>query len=405
MKNSSTSIKPSLNRPLSIGIVCYPSIGGSGIVATELGKALVCRGHDVHFFSYDIPYRLTSLQNDDESLSQPCAKGKRRQFHFHHIDIPDFPLFRFPPYALALATELYEAAHAEKLDLLHVHYAIPHSTSAVLARMMLSDNNRQVVPVITTLHGTDTALIGLDRRFKPVVEFSINNCDAVTAVSNALKQQTLRDFSIRHEINVIYNPIDTETFRPVPEKRPQTPPEPFTITHISNFREIKRVDEAVMVFDLINKAMESRMIFVGAGPTMALAKQQAERLGLSDRIEFAGRVHEVQDILAKSNLLISTSEMESFGMTIAEALSSEVPIVAYDVGGIKEVVGDCPSARLVLLGDTVGMANASIELLRAHQSNPSLGENCRHRILDNFTMDKIIPQYEALYYSLLDEKT
>ncbi|MBE7560967.1 N-acetyl-alpha-D-glucosaminyl L-malate synthase BshA [bacterium] len=383
------------SQPLRIGMVCYPSIGGSGIVATELGKQLVCRGHDVHFFSYDVPYRLTD--KDGEDLSVPCSEGKRGRLLFHHIDIPDFPLLRFPPYTIALASELCALAAAERLDLVHVHYAIPHSLSAVLAKLMLREAGRSNLPVITTLHGTDTALIGLDRRFKPTVEFSLNACDAVTAVSHALRQQTLRDFSLRLPIEVIYNFVDPEQF--MPADQPSAPP--YVIVHVSNFREIKRADEAVLIFSYMKKMLDCRLVFVGSGPTEALAREQAERLGVAARVEFVGRVLDVGKVLAGSHLLLSTSEMESFGMSIAEAMACGVPVVAYRVGGIPEVVGDCPAVELVELGDTCGMAAAAGRLLERSRQEPELGLAARRRILDHFTPEHIVPHYEALYRRLL----
>ncbi len=384
---------------LRIGMVCYPSIGGSGIVATELGKQLVCHGHDVHFFSYDVPYRLAGRNGED--LTVPCPKGRRGQLFFHHIDIPDFPLLRFPPYTIALASELCEISQAVRLDLVHVHYAIPHSTSAVLAKLMLRASGLPELPVITTLHGTDTALIGLDKRFKPTVEFSLNGCDAVTAVSHALREQTLRDFSIRPPIEVIYNFVDPAEFNRVDGEPAAAPPAPCVITHVSNFRDIKRSDEAVLIFSYLKKSVDCRLVFVGTGPTEALARQQAERLGISDKVEFVGKVLDVAQVLARSHLLISTSEMESFGMSIAEALACGVPVVAYRVGGIPEVVGDCPAAELVELGDTCGMAAAALRMLDRAGREPELGALARRRILDHFTPERIVPQYEALYRRLV----
>ena len=385
---------------LRIGIVCYPSIGGSGIVATELGKALVCRGHDVHFFSYDIPHRLTHTARG-ENLTLPCPEGNRGTLHFHHIDIPDFPLFRFPPYTLALATELFEIQKNGELDIIHVHYALPHSTSAVLAKMMLADAGCPEVPVITTLHGTDTALIGLDKRFKATVEFSINHCDAVTAVSHALREQTLGAFTVRPEIEVIHNLVDTQVFTPAGDR---TAP-PYTLAHISNFREIKRADEAVTILSYLTKTVDCRLVFVGAGPTQELARTQAERLGVSDRVEFRGGLHDVTDVLRGSHLLLSTSEMESFGMSIAEAMACGIPVVAYRVGGVPEVVGDCPAAALLELGDTCGMAAAALELLEASSRDPELGLEARRRIEENFAPDVIVPRYEALYHRLVKSAT
>ncbi|KXK28819.1 MAG: GDP-mannose-dependent alpha-(1-6)-phosphatidylinositol monomannoside mannosyltransferase [Candidatus Hinthialibacteria bacterium OLB16] len=255
---------------MKIGMVCYPSIGGSGIVASELGKGLMDRGHEIHFFSYDLPHRLA---------------GDERRYHFHHVDVPLYPVFRFPPYTLALATRLTEVAQEHDLDLIHVHYAIPHSTSGLLAKMMACHYNHKDLKIITTLHGTDIDLVGWEPSYRTIVEYSINSSDAVTAVSNNLKSATLEKFKVNRDIHVIYNPIDTTVFHPAPNS-PVNNHSPKTILHVSNFRPVKRVQDAVKVLDLARNHLPVRLVFLGDGPDRDLAEKTARQLGVLDRVVF-----------------------------------------------------------------------------------------------------------------------
>ncbi len=310
---------------LKIGIVCYPSVGGSGMVATVLGQELARRGHAVHFVSYDLPQHLDS---------------NMQGFSFHHVDVPCYPLFRFPPYTLALASQIYMLGEAGELDLLHVHYAIPHATSACIAQTMLRANTDKDLPIVTTLHGTDTDLVGQDPLYKPVVEFSLSHCDAITAVSEYLKTTTESEFAIKGaEIEVIYNPIDTALFSPAP-REDDSPCRERIISHVSNFRPVKRIQDTIKVFDLVRNVIPARLRFVGEGPDRSLAEPLVERLGLSDHVEFLGKSLEVEKLIATSDLLLSTSGSESFGLTIAEAMSCGVPVVATRVGGVPEVLRD-----------------------------------------------------------------
>ncbi|MBD3266485.1 N-acetyl-alpha-D-glucosaminyl L-malate synthase BshA [bacterium] len=256
---------------MKIGIVCFPSVGGSGIVASELGKSLSRNGHEIHFFSYDIPLKL---------------EGASERFHFHHVEVPVYPLFRFPPYTIALASAIYETSKSNPLDILHVHYAIPHATSAFLAKRMLCSRGEPKLKVITTLHGTDTALVGQMQSYKPVVEYSIDFSDAVTAVSDFLKQQTLDDFDIKQDIHVIHNPIDTGLFHPPEQKSSNTKKK---IVHISNFRPVKRIPDTIKVFDLISKCIPSELHLIGDGPERAGAEEMVKHLGLDDHVLFHGK--------------------------------------------------------------------------------------------------------------------
>lgn len=371
---------------MKIGIVCYPSIGGSGIVATELGKSLSRRGHQVHFFSYDIPHKL---------------EGADEQFHFEYVDVPLYPLFRFPPYTLALASTIYQTCKEQQLDILHVHYAVPHSTSAFLAKQMLCSRAESHLRVITTLHGTDTELVGLWPSYKPVVEFSIDSSDIVTAVSGHLKRSTLSQFDIHREIRVIYNPIDTEKYSPLPQEENESNCEKV-IVHISNFRPVKRINDVVKVFDLIHSAMPARLVFIGEGPDRSTAEMQISRLGLTDRVTFLGPQEDVTQTLRRADLLLSTSESESFGLTIAEAMSCEVPVVASSVGGVPEVIEDGVTGYLAPVGCIRTLAEKAIELLSDPKKQEQFGKAGRKRVLEMFERETITTQYEQLYEEILN---
>ena len=389
--NERESVSPDSEKPdiMKIGIVCYPSIGGSGVVASELGKGLQERGHEIHFFSYDLPHRLD---------------GSEDSFVFHHVDVPLYPVFRFPPYTLALATKIAEAAEKSGLDLVHVHYAIPHSTSALLAKMMMCHYNKKRLRIITTLHGTDTDLVGKEPSYRPVLEYSINGSDAVTAVSQYLKKSTLEEFDVNRDIKVIYNPIDMSLFRPPEKKRPSPAGGEKTILHISNFRPVKRVVDAVRILDLVRNFQHANLLFLGEGPDLPMAERTARQLGLLDRVTFKGKVENVEEWLRNGDLLLSTSEMESFGMTIAEAMASELPVVAYRVGGVSEVMEDRLHGRLVDLGETCMAAKAIAGIL----ADPALGERYgkegRRRIAERFRLEKIAGEYEALYEEVMNQE-
>lgn len=364
---------------MKIGIVCYPSVGGSGIVASELGKSLSRRGHSVHFFSYDIPMKL---------------EGATEKFHFHHVEVPLYPLFRFPPYTIALASKIYETSKKDPLDILHVHYAVPHSTSAFMAKQMLCSRGESPLKVITTLHGTDTALVGQMASYKPVVEYSIDFSDAVTAVSNFLRERTLEDFDIHQDIHVIHNPIDTAIFCPPPEKSKNRKK---LIVHISNFRPVKRIPDAIRVFDLVRYQVAAELLMVGEGPERAGAERLASQLGLENQVKFIGWQPDVEEVLKRADLLISTSEYESFGMSIAEAMATELPVVATQAGGIPELVLDGTTGYLAPVGDVQALAEAIIKIFATPGKQEEFGQAGLQRIKSHFHVDKITDQYEALY--------
>ncbi len=371
---------------MKIGIVCYPSIGGSGIVATELGKSLSRRGHQVHFFSYDVPHKL---------------EGADEQFHFEYVDVPLYPLFRFPPYTLALASTIYQTCKEHQLDILHVHYAVPHSTSAFLAKQMLCSRGESHLRVITTLHGTDTELVGLMPSYKPVVEFSIDSSDIVTAVSGHLKKSTLSQFDIHRDIRVIYNPIDTDLYSPSTDED-KFHKDKKTIVHISNFRPVKRINDVVKVFDLIHSAMPARLVFIGEGPDRSTAELLICKLGLQDRVTFLGPQADVTETLRHADLLLSTSESESFGLTIAEAMACEVPVVASAVGGVPEVIEDGVTGYLAPVGCIRTLAKSAIEILSDSKKQEAFGKAGRQRVLNTFAQELITTQYERLYEEVLN---
>lgn len=383
---------------MNIGIVCYPTIGGSGIVATELGLGLCEKRYSVHFISYDVPHRLLAL------------KPKCR---FHHIRVPMYPVLRFPPYGIALASELCRISRECELDIIHVHYAIPHSSSALLAQTILSEQDHKAPKVVTTLHGTDTDIVGQEPTLRICVEWSINRSDAVTAVSNYLRDHTLKSFQITKEIEVIHNPINTKTFSPggrTKEKSrpfltssgiPWVPGEKVLL-HASNFRPGKRVHDVVKIFDLVSEVLPARLVFVGEGPDMAEAREMAERLGLASQVHFLGKQTYIEKALREAYLVLSTSESESFGMSIAEAMSCEVPVVASKVGGVPEVMVDGETGVLFPCGDTRAAACAATDVLMDPEKAETYGKNGRKRIRQLFDTTKILPKYEALYERLMD---
>lgn len=367
---------------LRIGIVCYPTIGGSGIVATQLGQALCEQKYKIHYISHDMPQRLGQLKHH-------CV--------FHHIHVPLYPLFRFPPYTLALATELARLAQEVSLDVLHVHYAIPHSTSAVLANLMLEDKGLRRVPLVTTVHGTDTELVGLEPAYRLAVEFSLNHCDALTAVSKNLRQNTLEMFDCRVPIEVIYNFVDTKLFHPPENTRHPRDSAVWRIIQVSNFRPVKRVLDAIQVFESIAKCISCELVLVGDGPERKVAEERVARLGLSDSITFSGKVLCVEEFLRQADILLCTSQTESFGMSIAEGMASGLPVVAPRAGGIPEVVLDGTTGILTDPGDLDALAEALLRLMTAPEEAERLGRAGRERIEQLFSPGVVVPQYEALY--------
>jgi len=367
-----------------IGITCYPTYGGSGAVATELGLKLAERGHEVHFVSYAQPFRLGHF---------------RERVFFHEVEMEDYPLFEHPPYSLALSVAMHDTAVREKLDLMHVHYAIPHATSAWVARKMLAPERN--LPVVTTLHGTDITLVGLHPSFHAITRFSILRSQGLTAVSEYLKEETVRGFQVPAErIEVIPNFIDTDVWRPGKEPchRSTLAPEGEKIVmHVSNFRPVKHVEDVVEVFERIVRKVDARLVFVGDGPERPRAAERAEELGVRPRVLFLGKHASVDELIACADLLLLPSSNESFGLAALEAMACGAPVVASDVGGIPEVVTHGESGFLFEPGSLDEMAAAGIELLQDPRLKARIVEAARTAAVSRFGADAIVPRYEAYY--------
>ena len=378
---------------MKIGITCYPTYGGSGVVATELGIELAARGHQVHFITSALPFRLT---------------GREANIHFHEVAVSTYPLFEHPPYDLALATRMAEVAEFYSLDLLHVHYAIPHSVAALLARQMLAARGRHL-PFITTLHGTDITLVGLDRSYLPITRFGIQQSDGVTAISEHLRERTREAFGIESEIEVIHNFVNCDVYVRKPElvasMRPRfAKPDEKLFVHLSNFRPVKRVTDVVEVFARVAKELPARLMLIGDGPDRSAAEYLALKYGVQDRIHFLGKQDNVNELLPVADLMIMPSEMESFGLAALEAMACGVPPIATRVGGVPELIADGKNGLLFDIGDVDGMAAAAIALLRDDPRLRSMIHAARKTAQDRFCASRIIPQYEA-YYERVVERT
>ena len=373
---------------MKIGITCYPTYGGSGAVATELGLALAARGHEVHFVSYDQPFRLAGLQE---------------RVVFHQVEMEDYPLFEHPPYALALAVALHDTALRHDLDLVHMHYAIPHAVSAYLARQMLGDERG--LRIVTTLHGTDITLVGLHPSFHEITRFSILGSDGLTAVSEYLKEQTVEGFSVPEErVQVIPNFIDTDVWRPdrQPCHRAKFASEGESIVmHVSNFRSVKRAEDVVSVFSRIQERVPARLVMVGDGPDRPRASQLARELDIEDRVLFVGKHPAVEDLLSCADLFLLPSEKESFGLAALEAMACGAPVIATRAGGIPEVVEDGVSGRLLDVGDVSGMAEAGVQLLKDKDLRERISSAGLDVAQSRYSTEVVVPQYEAYYERVL----
>jgi N-acetyl-alpha-D-glucosaminyl L-malate synthase BshA len=374
---------------MRIGITCYPTHGGSGVVATELGKHLAQRGHEVAFISYSTPLRLTDLPP---------------RVSFHEVDIVEYPLLKNFPYTLALASKMADVARMKELQILHVHYAIPFAAAALLARQIVPELDLKIV---TTLHGTDVTLVGNNPSFRPVTTLAIEHSDAVTAVSHFLKEETLRQFPVQREIDVIYNFIDPVRHdRPIPFCIPPLDcPGQHTLMHISNFRPVKRVGDVIQIFARVAQKMEARLIMVGDGPEAGRAMQMARDLGIADRVRFTGVVGSVAPLLQAANLLLLPSETESFGLVALEAMASGVPVIASDVGGLPEVIEHGVCGYLAPVGDVDQMAEYAVRILSDCEMCQSFSRAARQRAVEHFDYHNIIPQYEAVYERVLSRET
>jgi N-acetyl-alpha-D-glucosaminyl L-malate synthase BshA len=371
---------------MKIGIVCYPTYGGSGVVATELGKSLSQRGHEVHFISYKQPARLDFFTGN---------------IFFHEVYVSHYPLFDFPPYETALTSRLVDVVKHEKLDVLHVHYAIPHASAAVMAKAILAAEGIHI-PIVTTLHGTDITLVGKDKSFEPVVSYSLNQSDGVTAVSESLKQDTYEHFRVTRAISVIPNFIDFERFSKQAKehfKKAVAPNGQKLLVHTSNFRKVKRVEDVVRVYGKVREKIDAKLILVGDGPERQNIEQLCRDLDLCDGISFLGKQDAVEEVLSIADLFIMPSETESFGLAALEAMACEVPVISSNAGGIPELNIDGKTGFMCNVGDVDTMAEKAIYILSDEKRLKEFKHNARERALD-FHIDKIVPQYEKMYESV-----
>ena len=372
---------------MRIGIVCYPTFGGSGVLATELGKALAQKGHLVHFITYQQPGRLN---------------GFIPNIFYHEVQVPTYPLFDYPPYETALASTMVDVIKNNNLDLLHVHYAIPHASAAYMAKQILKKEGKDI-PVITTLHGTDITLVGRDKTYAPVVAFSINQSVAITAVSENLRDETYKIFPIEKEIEVIYNFVDVQRFtrKPIDAFKKVIAPEGERILlHASNFRKIKRVQDIVKIFHTVRQTIPSKLLFVGDGPERSTAEDLARELGVCDEIRFVGKQEQMEDILAIADLFLLTSEYESFGLAALEAMAAGVPVVSTNAGGLKEINIDGVTGYMANVGDVEKMSEQALSILKDDKVLKSFKERSAAHA-KKFDISHIVPLYEKLYENQL----
>ena len=374
---------------MNIAIVCYPTFGGSGVVATELGLALARKGHQVHFITYSYPVRLDFLEMN---------------IHFHEVHVEEYPLFHYQPYELALSSKMAYVVKTYNIDILHVHYAIPHAYAGYMAKQMLKREGIEV-PMITTLHGTDITLVGNHPTYKEAVTFSINESDVVTSVSESLKRDTLRLFNIDKDIKVIPNFIGLQkTERVSPCKRSvMASADELIVTHISNFRKVKRVDDVVRVFYGIQQQLPAKLIMVGDGPEREIADQLCKDLGIKKKVLFLGNTSDIDRILCFTDLFLLPPESESFGLSALEAMAAGVPVVSSNAGGLSEVNEEGVSGYLCPIGDVQTMAEKAIYILSDKDRLTQFKQNAR-KVAARFDEEKIIPMYEALYYNAIKEK-
>lgn len=372
---------------MKIGITCYPTYGGSGIVATELGLELATRGHEVHFITYANPIRLDP--------------GTPR-IHYHEVDVATYPLFHYPPYTLALASTMAEVAEYYSLDLLHVHYAIPHSVSALLARQMVAERRR--LPFVTTLHGTDVTLVGLDRSYLPITRFSIDQSDAVTSISENLKMQTEEMFHTRIPIRVINNFVNCDIYHPDAARqhaRDWAPPGEKLLIHLSNFRPVKRVNDCIRILAQVRQEVPAHLLMAGDGPDRGPAEYLARELGVAEHVTFLGKQDHVERLIPQAHVLLMPSEMESFGLAALEAMACGVVPVGTRVGGVPELITHEVDGFTEAVGDIVGQSGRVIELLEDAELHARMSEAARSTALKRFCTNKIIPMYERLYEEVL----
>lgn len=369
---------------MKIGIACYPTFGGSGVLATELGKALANKGHQVHFITYQQPVRLNEFNAN---------------IFYHEVRVPTYPLFDYPPYEVALASTMVDAIINHDLDLMHVHYAIPHASAAYMAKQIVKSKTGRSVPVITTLHGTDITLVGKDKTYEPVVTFSINESDAITSVSENLKQETYRNFDIKKEIDVITNFVDVARFdkKPIDAfKKVIAPNGEKVLMHASNFRKVKRVQDVVQVFANVRKQVACKLMMVGDGPERPMAEELARHLGVADDVRFVGKQEQMEEITAVTDIFLLTSDYESFGLSALEAMAAKAIVISTNAGGLPEINIDGTTGFMANVGDVATMSEKAIMVLQ----NDDLLQQMKQNAYDhakNFDIQNIIPIYEKLY--------
>lgn len=374
---------------MRIGIVCYPTFGGSGVLATELGKALAQKGHQVHFITYQQPVRLNVFVPN---------------IYYHEVQVPTYPLFDFPPYETALASTMVDVIKNNHVELLHVHYAIPHASAAYMAKKILEQEGIDI-PVITTLHGTDITLVGRDKTYAPVVTFSINQSDAITAVSQNLCEETYRNFKIEKPIEVIHNFVDVQRFNRKPIdafKKVIAPNGERVLLHASNFRKIKRVQDVVKIFFEVNKEVPSKLLFVGDGPERVTAEDLSRCLGIAEEVRFVGKQEQMEDILAIGDLFLLTSEYESFGLAALEAMAAGVPVVSTNAGGLAEINIEGVTGYMGNVGDIKDMSLKAIDILQNEERLQEFKTAAAQHAL-KFDISNIVPLYEDLYQRFLQK--
>ena len=378
---------------MKIGITCYPTYGGSGVVATELGLELARRGHEIHFISYSQPIRLT---------------GPEPNIHYHEVEVTRYPLFEYPPYDLALATRMAEVSQLYELDLLHVHYAIPHSVSAMLAKQMLAATPpRRHLPFVTTLHGTDITLVGLDRSYLPITRFSIEQSDGVTAISQYLRTRTLKIFDVKNHIEVIPNFVNCDEYLRKPEwleKRSEyVSNDERLLVHLSNFRPVKRVLDVIEIFDRVRKKIPSKLLLIGDGPDRSQAEWLAVQKGIHEHVLFLGKQDQIREKLAISDVMLMPSELETFGLAALEGMACKVVPIAARTGGVPEVIEHGVTGFMADVGDVDTMARYAIELLSDESALRAMGKRARAAAMEKFCASKIIPLYEDFYRKVLEQ--
>jgi N-acetyl-alpha-D-glucosaminyl L-malate synthase BshA len=368
---------------MNIAIVCYPTFGGSGVLATELGKALADKGHSIHFITYQQPVRLS---------------GFHANIFYHEVRVPTYPLFDYPPYETALASTMVDVILNNDIELLHVHYAIPHAAAAYMAKQILAKQGKRI-PVITTLHGTDITLVGRDKTYSPVVTFSMNESDMLTAVSENLKEETYKNFSIEKDIEVVHNFVDVDRFHKKPVdafKKLVAPNGEKIIVHASNFRKVKRVDDVIKIFAAFNEKMPAKLLLLGDGPERPYIESLSREFALFDKIKFLGKQEQMEDILPIADLFLLPSEYESFGLAALEAMAAEVPVISTNTGGLPEIVVNGYSGYMSNVGDITDMCNNALSIFKDEATTKKFKENALAQAW-KFDISIIVPKYEALY--------